>query len=248
MSDGIDFDAAASRIEAAYMTTDVVEQRCHVQRALRPRPGEALLDVGSGPGLLVRELAATVGETGRVCGIDQSEGMVTMARQRCAGLPQVEIEVADASDLPYPDASFDAAVSTQVYEYVADMPAALHELRRVLRPGARVAILDTDYDSLVVATDDETRLSRILEAWDEHFVHADLPRKLSPLLTDAGFRVRESAVIPIFNTEYHANAFSYHLTTMMAAFAVGRAGPPSRPAPGPTSSSASAARDATSTA
>src|SRR3981081_2280046 len=54
----------------------------------------------------------------------------------------------DAVVLPFPDGSFDAAVSTQVYEYVADMPRALAELRRVLRPGGRAVVLDTDWDSL----------------------------------------------------------------------------------------------------
>ena len=225
MKSGIEFDATASRrVEAAYLTADVVGQRVEVLAALDVRPGERVLDVGSGPGLLAEALAATVGADGRVCGIDTSEPMLEMARRRCEAHPQARFEWADAGKLPYPDASFDAAVSTQVYEYVVDMPTALAELFRVLRPGGRVAIVDTDYDSLVIHTEDPERMGRVLSAWDEHFVHRGLPRVLTPLLRDAGFAVGRRSAIPILNPEYHAGAFSYHLTRMMAAYAVGRQG------------------------
>ncbi|MDX1384208.1 MAG: methyltransferase domain-containing protein [Thermoanaerobaculia bacterium] len=220
----VDFDASTRRLEAAYLTADVIEQRRQVVAAMAPAPGEAFLDVGSGPGLLVADLAAAVGEAGRVCGIDQSEAMVALARERCSELPQAELEVADALELPYPDGSFDGGVSTQVYEYVADMPAALAELRRVLRPGGRVGILDTDYDSLVLETDDPDLQRRVLVAWDEHFVHRDLPRKLAPLLRRTGFELREARAIPLLNLSYDESAFSYHLTRLMASFVAGRAG------------------------
>ena len=225
MKNGIEFDASASRrIEAAYLTADIVGQRVDVLAALDVRPGERVLDIGSGPGLLAAALAAIVGSEGRVWGIDISEPMLEMARRRCESYPQARFDQADASKLPYPDSSFDAVVSTQVYEYVADMPTALAELFRVLRPGGRVAILDTDYDSLVIHTEDAERMARVLSAWDEHFVHRGLPRVLARLLRDAGFEIGRRSAIPILNPEYHPGAFSFHLTKMMAAYAVGRRG------------------------
>lgn len=223
MTSSIVFDAeAARRIETMYLTTDVVDQRIRVHRALLARAGEHILDIGSGPGLLALELANTVGPEGRVCGIDTSEAMLEMGRQRCLDLPQCDFELADACALPFDADAFDAVVSTQVYEYVPDIPAAFAELHRVTKPGGRVCIIDTDYDSLVIHTEEPERLRRVLTAWDDHFVHADLPRKIAPALCKAGFEIGQREAIPMFNPEYHPNAFSYHLLPLMGAFAVGR--------------------------
>ena len=223
MAPTIDFDEGAARaLEAAYLTTDVIEQRCAMLRLLSPLPGQAVLDVGSGPGLLAAELADRVGPEGRVVGLDLAEPMLEMARRRCADRPQVSFEQGDAAKLPFEDASFDAVVSTQVYEYVPDIPGALAEVERVLKPGGIVAILDTDYDSWVVHTDDPERHARIVDAWDEHFVHRGLPRTLGASMRNAGLRLRQRVAIPMFNPEYVPSAFSFHLIKLIARFCAGR--------------------------
>jgi arsenite methyltransferase len=145
MSGGLQFDEETSRkVESLYMTPDVVAQRRQVLKALALKEGERVLDIGSGPGLLAYDMAASVSRNGRVCGIDVSEDMLTMSRKRCADQPWTEFQRADATNLPYPDDSFDAAVSTQVYEYVVDIPGALAELYRVARPGGRAVVMDND--------------------------------------------------------------------------------------------------------
>ncbi len=202
----------------------MIAQRRQVSKALELREGERALDIGCGPGLMAHDMAASVGRDGRVCGIDISEDMLAMSRKRCSDQPWTEFQKADATNLPYPDDSFDAAVSTQVYEYVADIPAALADLYRVMRSGGRVVVLDTDYGSLVIHTEDEARMVRVLSAWEEHFVHAKLPRTLSRELRDAGFTIRQRDVIPMFNPEYHENTYAKGLLGFMASFAVGRKG------------------------
>jgi arsenite methyltransferase len=225
MSGGLQFDEETSRrVEAVYQTPDVIAQRRQVLKALDLRTGEQVLDIGSGPGLLAYEMALSVEQGGRVCGIDTSEDMLAMSRKRCADKPWTEFKKADAAELPYADDSFDAAVSTQVYEYVADIPAALTELYRVMRPGGRVLIMDTDYGSLVIHTKDQVHMERILSTWNEHFVHATLPRILSRQLRQAGFTIRQRDVIPMFNPEYQENTFAKGALSIMASFAVGRKG------------------------
>ena len=225
MSSTIDFDASAGNaLERAYLTPDVVDQRRIVLEALDLRPGEAVLDVGPGPGLLLEEMAKRVGAEGRAVGADVSEPMLELSRRRCADLAWVELEIADASALPYAPESFDAIVSTQVYEYVADLERAFSKLFEITRPGGRVAILDTDYDSLVLFCEDEARQARVLEAWDAHFVHRGLPRTLGPRLRDAGFELRSTQAIPIVNTAWAPHEFSFHLVPMMSRFSGSVAG------------------------
>jgi ubiquinone/menaquinone biosynthesis C-methylase UbiE len=85
MSTGIDYDEAWSRrVEAIYVTSDVVAQRQTVVKLLELRSGERALDVGSGPGLLAHDMASAVGKTGAICGIDLSDSMVALAQRRCA--------------------------------------------------------------------------------------------------------------------------------------------------------------------
>src|SRR5262245_23399302 len=77
MSDRLQFDEEISRkVEALYLTPDVVAQRCQVLKALQLSASERVLDIGTGPGLLAYDMAASVGGDGRVCGIDVSEDML----------------------------------------------------------------------------------------------------------------------------------------------------------------------------
>src|SRR5207248_8593633 len=175
-----------------------------------------------GPGYLAAELAELVGPEGFVQGIDPSPHMLAIAARRA--LPHMELSEGDALSLPVADSSFDAAVATQVYEYVADMAAALAEARRVLRPGGRLLVLDTDWDSIVWRSSDDERMARVLRAWDEALAHPRLPRILPELLTDAGFRLRRSEVVPVLNVGYEPDTYSAGVLGMIAESVSGRQG------------------------
>src|SRR5207302_7345283 len=200
------------------------DQRRAVLRALALRAGERVLDIGSGPGYLACEMAEAVGAGGMVQGIDASSSMLMIARRRSPGPGAAPVELAegDATALPFPDASFDAAVSTQVYEYVADMPAALAEARRVLAPGGRLLVLDTDWDSIVWRSSDDALMARVLLAWDDHLVHRDLPRRLPSMLAGAGFRLERCAVVPLLNVGYERRTYSGGILELIASFVAGR--------------------------
>jgi arsenite methyltransferase len=213
----------ARRVEAVYMTPDVVAQREATRAALALEPGERVLDIGSGPGFLVEEMAREVGPEGRVAGVDPSESMLALARRR-DGAGAVDLRVGDAFSLPFEDGSFDAAVTTQVLEYVDDVPRALAEARRVLRAGGRLLVLDTDWDSVVWHSSDDDRMRRVLEAWNEHLADAYLPRKLPRMLAGAGFELAAASIVPVFNRGYDPNTYSGGLIDIVAGFVAGRQG------------------------
>ena len=221
----LQFDEDAARnIQRLYSTADVVQQRAEVLALLAARPGERLLDIGSGPGFLVASLADAVGPGGSVHGLDQSAPMNAVARDVIGDRSWVSIDEGDALTLPYPDGSFDAAVSTQVYEYVADIAGALSELRRVLRDGGRALVLDTDWDSVVWHVADRERHRRIMAAWAEHLVDPHLPCTLPGQLRRAGFRVAGRHLIPLFNPTFEQDTFSALTMRVIARFVAGRQG------------------------
>lgn len=129
------FDGEAERYDAAHdrggsVGNALLRRMTVVIGLLGPRPGK-VLDCGMGPGRLLVELERRGWSVG---GIDISEEMVARARSR---LPQAAESLVQGTveSLPFPVESFDAAVATGVLEYVEDVPRALGEVARVLRPG-----------------------------------------------------------------------------------------------------------------
>jgi ubiquinone/menaquinone biosynthesis C-methylase UbiE len=102
------------------------------------RPGERVLDIACGTGLVTFRAAAAVGPSGRVVGTDLSEGMIVAIRQEAARRGVAgEFARQDAEALEFPDRSFDAALCGLGLMYVPDAQQALREMRRVLVPGGR---------------------------------------------------------------------------------------------------------------
>lgn len=221
----LEYDTEATkRLLAIYVTPDVIAQRGQFLRALDARPGERVLDVGSGPGFLVTAIAEAVGSSGSVCGVDISEPLLALARSNCAHQSWVDFRQGDATGLPFPGHDFDAVITTQVLEYVGDVDAALAEMYRVVRPGGRAAIVDTDWDSLVWHSPNRERMNRILAAWEKHAADPRLPRTMGNRLRRAGFRIESQQVIPLFNADYDPNTYSNRIIDLIVPFVANRGG------------------------
>jgi ubiquinone/menaquinone biosynthesis C-methylase UbiE len=109
----------------------------------QPHPGMRVLDVASGTGAPSLQLARAVAPTGHVTATDLSPEPLKIASERARqrGLTNINFEVADVHHLPFPDTSFDLVTSRMAVMFFSDLPRALAEMRRVLKPGGRVAML-----------------------------------------------------------------------------------------------------------
>ncbi|MGI9601017.1 MAG: methyltransferase domain-containing protein [Acidimicrobiales bacterium] len=98
-------------------------------------PGQHLLDVACGTGIVTRAAGPVIGAAGSIVATDLNEGMLTEARRHVVEAAPVEWRQADATDLPFDDRSFDAVLCQQGLQFVPDRGRAVAEMRRVLRPG-----------------------------------------------------------------------------------------------------------------
>jgi SAM-dependent methyltransferase len=117
------------------------------REALRPVPGQRLLDAGCGAGDVARDLAARVQPGGSVVALDYSASAIAVAERRHDGGP-VEYRTGDAQTLDLPDDSVDGVWCERVLQHLPDPDAAVAEFARVTRPGGRVCLIDTDWESL----------------------------------------------------------------------------------------------------
>ena len=153
----------------------------------------AVLELGCGTGVVARAIAARDGFAGTVTGIDQSPEFIAVARTLAADegvADRIEFDVADAHALPFPAATFDAAVAHTLISHVRDPLTVLTEAARVVRPGGCVAVFDGDYASLTFGCSDP-ELGHAMEPALQSMIMSSprVMRELPRLLPQAGVRL-----------------------------------------------------------
>jgi arsenite methyltransferase len=206
------FEAAdIARLERAYSTPQIVDQRRRFRAAVASRPGEVGLDVGCGAGHLACELAREVAPNGWIVAIDKSLESVNASKARAAReelTDTVDARVGDATALEFPDETFDFVVAVQVYSFVPNVARAIEEAARVLRKGGRLLVLESDWDLCVWKSKDPDLTRRMISARAKtQFAHAHLPGDLHNYFHTAGLTLTDLQTFSIVETRYDPDSY-----------------------------------------
>ena len=202
-------NSEAKALEKSYRLNDIVKQREKTLSILDIKSGEKVLDIGCGVGFLAFEMAKEVGDSGSVICLDQNMEMIKHAKQRCKNFRQTSFFEGKAENLQFEDNTFDVVSCTQVLLYTEDVSLVLAEIKRVLKTGGRVIIVETDWRGVVLNNKYDSLTLKIFSAWDKTVPSPNLPVRLRPLLIKHGFSKIKIDPIPILNTEYNPGNFSH---------------------------------------
>jgi ubiquinone/menaquinone biosynthesis C-methylase UbiE len=160
------------------------------------KPGETVLDLGSGGGIDVLLSARRVGRTGKAYGLDMTDEMLALAHenQRKAGVENVEFLKGEIENIPLPDNSVDVIISNCVINLSADKDRVLKEAFRVLKPGGRFAVSD-----IVVRGEVPTEVRRNVELWIGCMAGALEENEYLAKLAHAGFEVVTMEPTRVYN-------------------------------------------------
>jgi arsenite methyltransferase len=161
------------------------------------KPGETVLDLGSGGGIDVLLSARRVGPSGKAYGLDMTDEMLALARenQHKAGIQNVEFLKGDIENIPLPDNTADVIISNCVINLSGDKDAVLQEAFRVLKPGGRLAVSD-----IVVQGEVPTAIRRSVESWIGCIAGALEESEYRTKLAAAGFEAIEVEPTRIYRT------------------------------------------------
>jgi ubiquinone/menaquinone biosynthesis C-methylase UbiE len=162
-------------------------------------PGEAVLDVGCGPGTDVFDMVELVGPSGRLVGLDASEVMIAEARRRAKALhAPISFEVGEVQALPFPNATFDVCRAERLLEHLPDAERALTEMVRVTRPGGRIVVFDFDWDTLIIDHPDKGTTRTIVLSYSDAIRNGWIGRQLPRLLKEQHLEVLSIDPVQVF--------------------------------------------------
>jgi SAM-dependent methyltransferase len=195
-------------MEATSRWDSIRKLRAWERGHLELREGERLLDVGCGLGDAAVALSSDLGPTGQVVGIDASAAMLAVARDRAGSAPcPVRFTVGDAMALNEPSDAFDAVRSERTLQWLADPGVAVAEMARALRPGGRLALIDTDWSTLEIDVGDAEVAGVVREAVrTEGNRPSHVGRRLGALVRAAGLDVVAETSAPHVWTQWDPDA------------------------------------------
>jgi len=181
-------------------------QKQRTYELMQLRPGQRVLDLGCGPGIDTMALGASVGPTGEVHGVDNDAAMVAEANRRAASAgvaARVLHRQADAGALPWPDGFFDASRSERVFQHLLDPEQAFSEMVRVTRPGGQLVVLDGDWATFTIASDEAELERRLVRFHAERMINNPYSgRRLTAMFKSRGLQDVRVEAQPVIVTDY----------------------------------------------
>lgn len=162
--------------------------RATAAKRMQVAAGDKVLDLGCGIGGATFLIADITGPDGFVAGVDLSSALIDFARQRAQGRPGIEFRVGDAGAIAYPDGYFDSARSERVFLYLPDRVGAIREMRRVVKPGGRVCLIDTDIDSTAIYSKNPLLTRKMTSLVAASMPNPNSARELPALSKQAGLK------------------------------------------------------------
>jgi ubiquinone/menaquinone biosynthesis C-methylase UbiE len=166
--------------------------RSWAHEALAVRPGESTVDIGSGTGSEVITFAEAAGPTGHAIGVEPDPNLLAAAERHAAETGSTaKFATGDAYGLPFGADSFDAALCERVFQHLTAPARAAAEIARVLRPGGRVVVMDSDWGTAIVHPGNRQVVHQVIETLVTNTTNPFSGRRLSGLLRRAGLVIDE---------------------------------------------------------
>jgi SAM-dependent methyltransferase len=180
----------AARLELRGQNADEVAARAAYLDLLAIVPGERVLEVGCGSGVVLRDLARRVGPQGCAVGLEYGAAFLPIVRELAEreGLAdRIELHQGDARALPFAEGEFDLALAATTLRHIPDGDRGVAEMARVVKPGGRVAVFEGDTDGCLINHPDRELTRRIVASGtDDTTVDGQFARRLPGLLREAG--------------------------------------------------------------
>ncbi|MDX6577151.1 MAG: hypothetical protein QOE96_3104 [Blastocatellia bacterium] len=165
------------------------DYRQHLYNLMEVTEGDAVLDLGCGPGTSATLVGRLVGPEGRLVAVDKDSAVLAVARQRAeeaALTERLACVVSDGTALPFVGDSFDVCYSENVFMHLEDPERVLAELLRVTRPGGRILIRDIDHATLSIGLPEAELERKVAACWAAKHANPYAGRKLLGSLTRLG--------------------------------------------------------------
>jgi arsenite methyltransferase len=216
-------DALAAQLNLLFRTNALEKARKKYFEVFAIAPGELILDLGTGTAANAMALVQHLAGNCQIIGVDTSVSMLAIGEKNLQAFQfpgRIQLQQNDGHDLPFSDNYFDSCMIIQVLEYSKEPVRMLQEARRVLKPGGKLLVVDTDWDTLTWNSVERDQTRRIVLDWSDHEADGWQGRKIQEYLRRAGFQNFRHEVYVINESSFKETDYSSLMTRIVADYLI----------------------------